>query len=125
MSSPMSPTVSGRVTDERMMHLRVESKLRQKLVKVVEKTEEQLQIVHEQIDILRDRRFEIDRQIITYEKRLRLRVEVQDSIAAKQGEAEELREQLATAVHELADYDETTQIKVKDSSSSAASDEEY
>lgn len=106
------------------MHLRSESKLRERLVRFIEKTEEQLQIVHEQIDLLRNQRFEIDRQIITYETRLRLRAEVQDNVAAKENEAEELREQLATAVHELEDYDETTQIKAKDSSS-AASDEEY
>lgn len=105
------------------MHLRVESRPRERLIRVIEKTEEQLQIVHEQIDLLRDQRFEIDRQIITYEKRLRLRVQVQDNIAAKEDEAEELREQLAAAVHELEDYDETTQITVKDSS--FVSDEEY
>ncbi|EHK22627.1 uncharacterized protein TRIVIDRAFT_60528 [Trichoderma virens Gv29-8] len=124
MSSPTSSTASGRITDERMMHLRAESKLRQKLIQAIEKTAEQLQIVREQIDLLRNQRFEIDRQIMTYETRLRLRAEVQDNVDAKESEAEELREQLATAVHELEDYDETTQLKSKDLSS-AASDEEY
>ncbi|KAL6871377.1 hypothetical protein J3F83DRAFT_661018 [Trichoderma novae-zelandiae] len=121
----MASTLPGRVTSERMIRLRAESKLRGKLVKAVEETEEQLQLVHEQIDILRDQRVRIDRQIIIYEERLRLRVEVQHSIAAKEGEAEGLREQLATAVHELEDYDETTEMrpKIRDWSS-VASDEE-
>ncbi|KAL6790551.1 hypothetical protein J3E68DRAFT_67830 [Trichoderma sp. SZMC 28012] len=107
-----------------MMHLRVETKPREMLVRAIERTEEQLQIVNEQIEALRNQRLEIDRQIITYEKRLCLRAEVQDNVAAKENEAEELREQLATAVHELEGYDETMQIKAKDSSS-AASDEDY
>ncbi|KKO97201.1 hypothetical protein THAR02_10694 [Trichoderma harzianum] len=106
------------------MHLRVETKPREQLVRAIERTEEQLQIVHEQIDSLRNQRLEIDKQIITYEKRLRLRAEVQDNVAAKENEAEELREQLASAVHQLEDYDETMQIKGKDSSS-AASDDDY
>jgi hypothetical protein len=120
----MASILPGRVTEERMMQIRVKSKLREKLVQVVERAEELLQIVYEQIDLLREKRFEIDRQIITYEKRLRLRGEVRDSIAAKESEAEVLREQLAIAIHELEDYDETMQIRVKDSSS-IGSDEDY
>lgn len=107
------------------MQIRAKSKLREKLVQVVEKAEEQLQNVYEQIDLLRQRRFEIDRQIITYDKRLRLRDEVQDSIAARQVEAEELREQLAVAIHELEDYDDMIQSRVPKYSHSATSEEEY
>ncbi|KAM0254926.1 hypothetical protein ACHAQJ_006300 [Trichoderma viride] len=121
----MASILPGRVTEQRMMQIRVKSKLREKLVQVVERVQEQLQIVYEQMDLLREKRFEIDRQIITYDKRLRLRGEVQDSMAAKEVEAEALREQLAMAMHELGDYDETTQVRVKDSSSSIVSDGDY
>jgi hypothetical protein len=108
----MASMLPGRVTEERMMQIRAKSKLREKLAQVVEKAEERLQIVYEQIDLLRQRRFEIDRQIITYDKRLRLRGEVQDNMAARKVEAEELREQLAVAIHELEDYDDMIQSRV-------------
>lgn len=108
-----------------MMQIRAKSKLREKLVQVVEKTEEQLQIVYEQIDLLRQRRSEIDRQIITYDQRLRLRREIQDSIAARETEAEQLREQLAVAIHELEDYDDTIQSRAPKHSHSTTIEEEY
>ncbi|KAL6893289.1 hypothetical protein GGI43DRAFT_177110 [Trichoderma evansii] len=121
----MASILPGRVTEERMMQIRAKSKLREKLVQVVEKAEEQLQIVYEQIDLLRQRRFEIDRQIITYDKRLRLRGEVQDGITAREVEAEELREQLAIAIHELEDYDDMIQSRAPKHSHSTTSEEEY
>ncbi|PNP49448.1 hypothetical protein THARTR1_09770 [Trichoderma harzianum] len=120
----MASMVRERFTTERMMRLSLEPKPREKLVRIIARTEEQLQIVYEQIDTLRTQRLEIDRQIITYEQRLRLRAQVQDHVDAKENEAEELRELLATAVHQLEYYDETMQIKGKDSSS-AASDDDY
>lgn len=121
----MASILPGRVTEERMMQIRAKSKRREKLVQVVEKAEEQLQIVYEQMDLLRQRRFEIDRQIITYDKRLRLRGEVQDNMAAREVEAEELREQLAVAIHELEDYDDMIQSRVPTHSYSTTSEEEY
>lgn len=121
----MASILPGRVTEERMMQIRAKSKLREKLVQVVEKTEEQLQIVYEQIDLLRQRRSEIDRQIITYDQRLRLRREIQDSIAARETEAEQLREQLAVAIHELEDYDDTIQSRAPKHSHSTTIEEEY
>ncbi|EHK42847.1 uncharacterized protein TrAtP1_002033 [Trichoderma atroviride] len=107
----MASILPGRVTEERMMQIRAKSKLREKLVQVVEKVEERLQIVYEQMELLRQRRFEIDRQIITYDQRLRLRGEVQDNMAARKVEADELREQLAVAIHELEDYDDMMQSR--------------
>lgn len=107
------------------MQIRAKSKLREKLVQVVEKAEERLQIVYEQIDLLRQTRLEIDRQIITYDKRLRLRAEVQDNMAARKVEAEELREQLAVAIHELEDYDDMIQSRVPKHLYSTTSEEGY
>lgn len=108
-----------------MMQIRAKSKLRENLLRVVEKAEERLQIVHEQIDLLKQRRFEIDRQIITYDTRLRLRGEVQENMAAREVEAEELREQLAVAIHELEDYDDMIQSRVPKQLYSTASEEGY
>ncbi|PTB45090.1 uncharacterized protein TrAFT101_000557 [Trichoderma asperellum] len=121
----MASILPGRVTEKRMMQIRAKSKLREKLVQVIEKTEEQLEIVHEQIDLLRQRRSEIDRQIITYDQRLRLRGEIQDSIAAREIEAEQLREQLAVAIHELKDYDDMIQSRAPKHSHSTTIEEEY
>jgi coenzyme F420-reducing hydrogenase alpha subunit len=121
----MASILPGRVTGERMAQIRAKSKLREKLEQVVEKAEEQLQIVYEQIDLLRQRRFEIDRQIITYDKRLRLRSEVQDSMAARKLEAEELRERLAVAIHELEDYNDMMESRVPKHQYATTSEDMY
>lgn len=121
----MASILPGRVTEARMMQIRAKSKLREKLVQVVEKAEEQLQLVCEQIDLLTQRRCEIDRQIITYDDRLRLRDEVRGNMADRKIEAEALREQLAVAIHELEDYDDMIQSRAPKHFYSTASEDTY
>jgi hypothetical protein len=93
-----------------MTPIRVEAEMRQRLVREVERLEEELRIIYEQISVLRGRRRGLERQIIPYEARLRQRSEIEEGITFKEDEADELRELLAIAVHELEDYDETREI---------------
>ncbi|KAL7894566.1 hypothetical protein HDV63DRAFT_212729 [Trichoderma sp. SZMC 28014] len=120
----MSSILPGRVTEERMMQIRFKSKMREQFLQVVEKAQERLRIANEQIDFLKKRSSEIDRQIITYDTRLRLRGELQINLAAREVEAGELREQLAKATRELEDYDGTIQSKVPKPLDSTASEEQ-
>ncbi|RFU81577.1 hypothetical protein TARUN_633 [Trichoderma arundinaceum] len=121
----MTSTVSDRAIAERLMGVRAGSEVRQKLVEEIEKTQDELRNARDRIQRLKERRLEVDRQIITYAVRLQLRDELQADIKATEGEAERLKEELLVALSELEDFDEMIQIQLLRDSSTVPSDEGF
>lgn len=95
-----------------MTQLRQQSKLRERLIQEIQDVDEQLQCAYYDMDRLLYEGVQLSQQEGTYGAQAPVRMKLEGDIEAKKDEIVELKEQLALAIHELEDFDETTRGQI-------------